>query len=158
MTALRALRVRSLVSVGLLLLTASAALARTSAIDDSATLPYDAPMVLNWQQPAPRRPVNNTMTGTLTLHVKLNVAPWMKRSGRIYLVLPAQQPGAMSASWVTQGRLLPGRIVSGSRTLVYSGPISSPFIEDVLQLTLQVDGTSLRQAYRVNFSFEMDEP
>src|SRR5437879_3044777 len=131
--------------------------ARTTVIDDSGTLPYDAPLVLHWQQLSPRRPVNNRMTGTLTVRVKLNVARWLRRPGRIYLVLPAQQPGAMNASWSTQGRLLSGNLSSGSRALVYSGLITMPFIEDVLQLTLDVDGTQLRQLYHVNFRFEMDE-
>ncbi len=145
----------------LLLLTVFAAAtpadAKTRVIDDSATLPYDAPLVLHWQQLSPRRPVNNRMTGTLTLRVKLNVAHWLRRPGRIYLVLPAQQPGAMNASWSTQGRLLPGRLSSGTRALVYSGLITMPFIEDVLQLTLEADGTQMRQLYHVNFRFEMDE-
>ena len=105
----------------------------------------------------PKIASNNRMTGTLTLRVKLNVAPWLRRPGRIYLVLPAQQPGAMNASWSTQGRLLAGRLSSGSRSLVYSGLIMTPFIEDVLQLTLEVDGTRMRQLYHVNFRFEMDE-
>jgi hypothetical protein len=144
----------------LLLMTLFAAIpadAKTTVIDDSGTLPYNAPLVLHWQQLSPRRPVNNRMTGTLTLRVKLNVAPWLRRPGRIYLVLPAQQPGAMSATWSTQGRLLAGRVSSGTRSLVYSGSITTPFIEDVLQLTLEVDGTQMRQLYRVNFRFEMDE-
>jgi hypothetical protein len=140
------------------LLFGAVAQARTTAIDDSATLPYDAPLVLHWEQLTPHRPVNNRMTGTLTVHVRLNVASWLKRSGRIYLVLPAQQPGGMSASWVTQGRLLPGHLTTGNRTLVYSGPITTPFIEDVLQLTVQVDSAQLQQLYHVNFGFEMDEP
>jgi hypothetical protein len=131
--------------------------ARTTVVDDSGTLPYDAPLLLHWQQLSPRRPVNNRMTGALTLRVKLNVAPWLRRPGRIYLVLPAQQPGAMNASWSTQGRLLAGRVSSGTRSLVYSGLITTPFIEDVLQLTLEVDGTQMRQLYHVNFRFEMDE-
>ena len=131
--------------------------AKTTVIDDSGTLPYDAPLVLHWQQLSPRRPVNNRMTGTLTVRVKLNVAPWLRRPGRIYLVLPTQQPGAMNASWSTQGRLLAGRLSSGTRALVYSGLITTPFIEDVLQLTLEVDGTQMRQLYHVNFRFEMDE-
>ena len=130
--------------------------AKTTVIDDSGTLPYDAPLVLHWQQLSPRRPVNNRMSGTLTVRVKLNVARWLRRTGRIYLMLPAQQPGAMNASWSTQGRLLPGRLSSGSRSLVYSGLITTPFIEDVLQLTLEVDGTQMRQLYHVNFRFEMD--
>jgi hypothetical protein len=140
------------------LIAAVSAAAKTTRIDDSATLPYEAPLAVHWVQVSPRPPVSNLMTGTLTLHVRLNVAPWLKRTGRIYLTLPAQQPGPMSVSWVTQGRLLPGRLTSGSRTLVYSGPITSPFIEDVLQLTLSVDGTRLQQQlYHVNFNFEMDE-
>jgi hypothetical protein len=147
-------------SLLLLLIVLAAAVpadAKTTVIDDSGTLPYDAPLVLHWQQLSPRRPVNNRMTGTLTLRVKLNVAPWLRRPGRIYLVLPAQQPGAMSATWSTQGRLLAGRVSSGTRSLVYSGSITTPFIEDVLQLTLEVDGTQMRQLYHVNFRFEMDE-
>jgi len=68
--------------------------AKTTVIDDSGTLPYDAPLVLHWQQLSPRRPVNNRMTGTLTVRVKLS---------------------------------------------------------------LEVDGTQMRQLYHVNFRFEMDE-
>lgn len=136
---------------------AAPAHAKTTVIDDSGTLPYDGPLALHWRQLAPRRPVDNRMSGTLTVRVKLHVAPWLRRSGRIYLVLPAQQPGAMSASWSTQGRLLSGNLSSGRRALVYSGLITTPFVEDVLQLTLVVDGMQMRQLYHVNFKFEMDE-
>jgi hypothetical protein len=97
------------------------------------------------------------MVGTLLLRVRLNVTPWLKRAGRIYLTLPAQQPGGITATWTTQGRLLPGQVVSGSRTLVYAGPISTPFIEDVVQLTVTVDGRRMLQSYPVNFRFEIDE-
>ncbi|HYM26822.1 MAG TPA: hypothetical protein VET66_01630 [Steroidobacteraceae bacterium] len=131
--------------------------AKTTVIDDSGTLPYDAPLVLRWQQLSPRRPVNNTMTGTASIRVRLNVGAWLHRTGRIYLMLPAQQPASLSASWTTQGRLEPGQIAAGSRTLVYAGPITTPFIEDVLQLTLNVDARQLRQLYHVNFQFQMDE-
>ncbi len=131
--------------------------ARTTVIDDSATLPYNAALALHWQQLEPRGRAKNLMVGTLELRVRLNVSPWLKRTGRIYLVLPAQQPGAMTASWTTHGRLLAGQLASGSRTLVYAGPITTPFIEDVVQLTLTVDGRRMDQAYSVNFHFEMDE-
>jgi hypothetical protein len=151
------MRPLSLLLLLMVLVAAVPADAKTTVIDDSGTLPYDAPLLLHWQQLSPRRPVNNRMTGTLTLRVKLNVAPWLRRPGRIYLVLPAQQPGAMNASWSTQGRMLAGRVRSGTRSLVYSGLITTPFIEDVLQLTLEVDGTRMRQLYHVNFRFEMDE-
>jgi hypothetical protein len=138
---------------------AAAAQSRTVAIDDSGTLPYDTPLNLKWQQLTPRGTAGNNMTGTLSVRVRLNVAPFLRHNGRIYLVLPAQPPGSMTVSWVTQGRLLPGTLTPGTRALVYSGPITTPFIEDVLQLSLVVDGTKIQpqQQYHVNFNFEMDE-
>jgi len=152
------MRLRPLPLMLTVLLVALPAAARTTRIDDSATLPYASSLAVQWEQPSPRRPVSNLMSGTLTLRVRLNVTPWLHRSGRIYLTLPAQQPGPMSVSWVTQGKLLPGQLTSGARALVYSGPITAPFLEDVLELTLRVDGTRLRQQqYHVNFNFEMDE-
>jgi hypothetical protein len=133
------------------------AMAKTTVIDDSGTLPNNAALNMRWLQASPRGPDATTMVGTLALRVKLNVAPWQKRSGRIYLALPAQAPGAMAVTWTTQGRLLPGRVVSGGRTLVYSGPISTPFIEDQVELTITVDGRRMQTLYHINFRFEMDE-
>jgi hypothetical protein len=141
----------------ILLAAAATAAARTTVIDDSGTLPHDAALALRWQQLAPRRPINNQMVGTLALRVKLNVTPWLHRTGRIYLALPAQQPGALTASWTTQGRLMAGHVATGERTLVYAGPITTPFLEDMVQLTLSVDGRRLIQGYPINFHFEMDE-
>ena len=139
-------------------LASALAAAATTRIDDSATLPYAAPLMVQWEQPSPRGARNNLMSGTLSLRVRLNVTPWLKRTGRIYLTLPAQQPGPLLVSWETQGRLLPGRLTSGSRALVYSGLITAPFLEDTLQLTLRVDGTLLgQQLYHVSFNFEMDQ-
>lgn len=130
---------------------------RTSVVDDSGTLPSNATLAMRWQQQQPRGPGANQMVGTLQLRVRLNVTPWLKHSGRIYLALPAQQPGGIGAAWTTQGRLLPGQVVSGTRALVYAGPITTPFIEDVVQLTVTVDGRRMLQSYPVNFRFEIDE-
>ena len=136
----------------------AAAEAKTTLIDDSGTLPYNAALAMHRQPLGPRGAANNLLTGTVQLRVRLNVAPWLRHSGRVYLVLPAQQPGAMSVSWTTQGRLLPGQLTTGGRMLVYSGPITTPFIEDVVQLTIAVDARRMQQAYSVNFRFEMDQP
>ena len=146
-----------LIAFCIIWLAAVPAQGRTTVIDDSATLPYNAALALHWQQLEPRGHVNHLMVGTLQLRVRLNVAPWLRRTGRIYLVLPAQQPGGMTASWTTHGRLLPGRLTAGSRTLIYAGLVTTPFIEDVVQLTLTVDGRRMAQTYPVNFRFEMDE-
>jgi hypothetical protein len=129
------------------------AFARTTVVDDSGTLPYNAALAMHWQEFAPRGAAGNLMVGTLSLRVRLNVAPFQRHTGRIFLVLPAQQPGAMSASWTTQGRLLPGQVSAGGRTLVYAGP----FMEDMVQLTISVDGRRMSQTYPVKFRFEIDE-
>jgi hypothetical protein len=125
-------------------------------IDDSGTLPYNAALALQWRQATPRGS-DTTLVGTLQLRLRLNVAPWLRRTGHIYLVLPAQQPGPMSVSWITQGRLLPGQLVSGGRALVYAGAITAPYMEDTVRLTIIVDGRRMQQTYPVNFHFEMDE-
>jgi hypothetical protein len=154
------MRPLSLLAYCIIWLAGSAAQARSTGvlIDDSATLPHDAALAMRWQQHTPRGPNSTRMTGTLALRARLNVAAWLHHSGKIYLVLPAQQPGGVSASWTTQGRLLPGRVVGGGRTLVYAGPITTPFLEDTVLLTIAVDGRRLQlQSYHLDFHFEMDE-
>lgn len=154
----------TLALVGLLfgaqpLLTSVAGAAGSSQlVDDSGSLPYDAPITVTWRSVAPRHGVpDNTLIGSTLLRVRLNVTPWLRHSGRIYLVLPVQPPGDLLASWKTQGRLLPGSLRPGGRALVYSGRLTAPFIEDQLQLTVAVDATRLQQLTHLNFHFEIDE-
>lgn len=137
---------------------ASPARAKTTPIDDAGTQALEPSVSMRWKTAVPSRSrAGNEMVGTTTLRMRLNVLPWLHRSGRIYLNLPAQPPGPISASWSTQGRLLPGHVHSGNRVLVYSGPISTPFMEDVLKVQFSVDGTLVRRAFPVTFHFEMDE-
>lgn len=127
-------------------------------VDDSGTLPYDAMFHMTWRSTAPPRGrVDNTLVGTTQLRVHLNVAPWLRHSGRIYLVLPVQPPGDMLVSWTTQGHLMPGNLRPGSRTLVYAGRINTPYLEDQVLLSIAVDAARLQQLTRVNFHFEIDE-
>lgn len=152
------MRPRPLTAFIIIWLFATSAIAKTTVIDDSGTLPNNANLAMHWQQASPRGPAGNVMVGTVQLRVRLSVAQWQRKVGRIYLALPAQQPGAVSASWTTGGRLLPGRVAAGSRTLVYSGPITTAFIEDTVQLTMNVDGRRMQQqTYHMNFHFEIDE-
>ena len=137
---------------------AGAAQAKTITIDDSGTTALEPSVRLRWQSATPPRSgTDNRMVGTTTLRVRINVTPWLKRSGRIYLALPAQPPGPIGASWVAQGRFLSGQVRSGNRMLVYAGPITSPFMDDVLQFQFTVDGTLIRRTFPVTFHFEMDE-
>lgn len=132
------------------------ALATTYRIDDSATIPLESNAVLRWRQFAPARKLDNTMEGSTIVQVRLNLAPWLKRNGRVFLVLPEQPPGRLNVSWTTQGRMLPGQLVSGQRVLVYAGPISTPQLDETLQLRIAADGTQLAAAYRIAFHFEID--
>jgi len=133
--------------------------ASTQLVDDSGSLPYDAPLTLTWRSITPHHGVpDNTLVGSAPLRVRLNVSPWLRHSGRIYLVLPVQVPGDLIASWTTQGHLLPGSLRPGGRTLVWSGRLTTPFIEDQLQLSVAVDAARVQQLItRLNFHFEIDE-
>ena len=138
-------------------LTSLPADARAVVIDDSGTLPYSSTVAMHWRELSPRSRASIEMVGALDLRVRLNVSPWLRHRGRIYMVLPAQQPGAIRAAWTTNGRLLPGQLSSSGRALVYAGPITTAFIEDMVHLTVTVDGRRMLQSYTVNFRFEMEE-
>jgi hypothetical protein len=135
-----------------------AAGAKTIQIDDSGTQTLESSVGLRWKSAAPSRTAaGNLMIGTSTIRLRLNVTPWLHHSGRIYLNLPAQQPGPIGLSWLTQGRLLPGQLQSGNRMLVFAGAIATPFLEDTLTVQYSVDGTLVQRAFPVSFHFEMDE-
>ncbi len=137
---------------------AGAARSKTITLDDSGTTALEPSVSLHWKSSTPPRSgADNLMVGTTTIRVRINVTPWLRRTARIYLALPAQPPGPIGASWVAQGRFLSGQVRSGNRMLIYSGPISSPFLEDVLQLQFTMDGTRIRRTFPVTFHFEMDE-
>jgi hypothetical protein len=133
-----------------------AAAAATFRVDDSATLPNEANTAMNWRSLAPSRAVGNAVDGTSVFTIRLNTAPWLNRVGKIYMALPEQPIGTVTAEWSTQGRLLPGELISGRRTLVYSGPIRTPLLEDTIALRISADGRRLVYPQRLQFYFEID--
>jgi hypothetical protein len=135
-----------------------AAHARSIVIDDSGSQALEPSVSMRWKAAAPSRASGgNPMVGTTTIRVRINVMPWLRHSGRIYLSLPAQQPGPIGLSWITQGRFLPGQLQSGSRVLVYAGPIATAFMEDTLTFQFTVDGALMNRSVPVTYHFEMDE-
>ena len=135
-----------------------AAPATTVTLDDSGTQALEPGVAMRWQSAVPPRPGGaDLLVGTTTIRVRINVAAWLKRSARIYLALPAQPPGPIAASWTTQGQLLPGQLKSGSRVLVYAGPVTGGFIEDTLKFQFSVNAALIARPYPVSFHFEMDE-
>jgi hypothetical protein len=132
--------------------------ANSITLDDSGSVAIEPSVLMRWKTAVPTRTAaGKLMVGTTTIRVRINVMPWLKHSGRIYLALPAQQPGPISLSWTTQGRFLPGQLVSGNRVLVYAGRITTPFMEDTLLFQFSVDGALMRRAVPVTYHFEMDE-
>ncbi len=65
------------------------------------------------------RQMSNDIEGGATVTIRLNTQPWLNRIGRIYLALPQQPIGVVNVEWATQGRMLPGKLQSGERTLVF---------------------------------------
>ena len=124
---------------------------------DSGSQALEPSVAMRWKSAVPRAGAGNLMVGTTTIRVHINVLPWLRRSARIYLALPVQQPGPLTLAWTTQGRFNAGQVRSGERLLVYAGPITAPFLEDVFKFQFAVDGSLLPRATPVTYHFEMDE-
>ena len=135
---------------------AACAHAATFRVDDTATLPSEASTTMQWRSPAPGRGASDEVEGSAVVTVRLNTAPWMNRNGKIFLVLPPVPVGEVTAEWTTQGRLLAGQVRSGSRTLVFAGPIRTSVIEDTILLRISTDGRRLASPQRLDFQFEID--
>ena len=135
---------------------ATLAHATTFRVDDSLSLPNETQTPMKWRSLAPNRAVGHAIEGTSVITIRLNVAPWLNKPGRIYMGLPEQPIGQVAAEWTTQGKLLPGQLASGNRTLVYAGPIRANIIEDTIVLRLQADGRRLAAPQRLQFYFEID--
>lgn len=129
---------------------------QTYRVDDSASQVLASNVRMKWDSIAPRSGENPTVSGDVGILVRLDTSPWVGRQGRIYMMLPAQASGEITATWSSQGRLMPGVLRSGERTLVYAGLLPAGLLEDTLRLTLQADGGKLVRAEQLNFSFEID--
>lgn len=134
----------------------STAMATTYPIDDSASLPGEAQTQMRWRSFGPSRRNADIVDGSTVVTLRLNTARWLHHVGRIYMVLPAQPQGSVSVEWTTQGRLLPGALMSGDRTLVYAGPITTTMLEDTIRVQVHTDGRRLFTAQRLQFHFEID--
>jgi hypothetical protein len=130
--------------------------AQTYRVDDGGSQVLGGPLRLKPITPMPRGELATALVGETGVLARLDLAPWKGRRGRIYLTLPQQAGGRISASWSTRGRLLPGTVRSGERALVYAGPIDVDTIEDTLRLRIQADGRELAGGIPLAFSFEID--
>ncbi len=134
-----------------------AAASQTYPVDDSASQVMQAgPVKMRWDALVPRPGQAPTIRGQVTVLVRLDVSPWQGRSGRIYQKLATVPAGPVTVTWSAQGPLLPGAVRDGERTLVYSGPLMTPRIEDTFQLTIVANGERVQRPQDLDFSFEIE--
>lgn len=156
----RPARCRLHVAAGLVLW---AALAQAPAaagvrVDDSGTIVSTPVLQMRWRQLVPGRGADHTVEGHLRVALRLNLAAWVNRQVRIYMLLAPLEPDIVEASWRTQGRLLPGQVRSGSRALVFEGRVGAALLEETLEITLAADGRVLAGTHNLQFTFELETP
>jgi glutamine cyclotransferase len=129
--------------------------AATFRVDDSQTQVLESTLPMRWQEFSPAAS-NHFIEGSTRVQVRLNLAPWQGKVGKIYMALPAQSIGAVQVNWRGQGKLLDGALQSGQRSLVYAGPINTALLDDVLMVHLRADGKLVRSLHRLEFHFDID--
>lgn len=129
-------------------------------VDDSGSQVLGGMLMLDWDAPGRGNGPRQTLSGTITVQVHLDLSPWRGRRARIFHVLPVAQTGPhILARWTTQGRLLPGQLRDGERALVYAGPISADSLQDTLRLTITTDDRlEDTESLRFGFEIEAEEP
>jgi hypothetical protein len=133
------------------------AAAQTFPVDDSASQVLQAgPLKMRWDSVVPRRGEPPTIRGQVTVLVRLDVAPWQGRNGRIYQRLATVPAGPVTVSWSASGPLLAGVVRDGERTLVYSGPLMTARLEDTLQMSIEANGERVQRPQDLDFSFEIE--
>ena len=163
MKAIRLIAVAFGLSLGQLLL-AGTAWADSSAssghnphrLDDSRSHPAADNVQMQWLPQNAGEP-NAGMQTTVRVTIYIDTAEWKDRSGRVYMVLPRDQAGStVEAEWSTSGKLLPGRLTSGERSLVYAGRIDGDSLQDEMLLRLRTAPDWQSNSRRLNFYFEID--
>ena len=125
-------------------------------LDDSRSHPAADNVQMQWL-PQNASDASAGMQTTVRVSIYIDTAEWKERSGRVYMVLPRDQAGStVEAEWTTNGTLLPGRLVSGERSLVFAGRISGDSLQDEMQVTLRTAPDWQSSSRRLNFYFEID--
>lgn len=137
-------------------LMAAATWANPHRLDDSLSHTVPPNVQMQWLPMKSGQAYAGGMEAWLRVNVRIDTRDWIGRSGRVYMVLPRDQASSVEATWTTQGRLQAGRLLSGERSLVYAGPITTPTLEDQLQVRLRTNADWQSNSRRLNFHFELD--
>lgn len=90
---------------------------------------------------------------------RLATAPYMGRDARIYYVIPADVAGLRSAAglrveWRGEGQFASGAAHPGDHVLVWTGRVEDEWMNEALNLTMQVDLQELELQEGADFGFE----
>lgn len=130
--------------------------AATVQLDDAGSFPLQPNAQMQWRSALPKSgSVPDTET-RVQVQIRINTRDYLGRNARIYMALPLDPGPQITATWQTQGQLMPGQVMSGGRTLVFSGPITGPTLEDQFDLRLRSQGDWPSASRRLNFHFELD--
>lgn len=127
----------------------------TARLDDSGSYALQPSVQMQWRSALPKfaRPSTEAV---VRVHIHIDTRAYAGQQARVYMVLPLDGDTPLTAQWQTQGRLLPGSVTSGERTLVFIGQMPSPALQDELVLRLRSDGNWSTNTRRLKFHFEMD--
>ena len=128
----------------------------TYAVDDSMSQVQAPSAALRWRDLLPTRDASNLMDARMDVRIVLNLAPWVGKQSRIYMVLPVLPQSNVEVQWTTTGLLIPGRLSSGQRQLVFQGPVPGPRIEDLMRVAVIADARDPVTPQRLNFTFEIE--
>lgn len=147
---------RRLAIAALFALLAAAAWANPHRLDDSLSHTVPPNVQMQWLPLKSGQAFAGGMEAWLRVNIRIDTRDWIGRSGRIYMVLPRDQASSIEAVWTTQGRLQAGRLLSGERALVFVGQITTPTLDDQLQVRLRSNADWQSNSRRLNFHFELD--
>ena len=142
----------------LALLIVSTSQAGSVKLDDAGSYAEQPNVRMQWRSAIASTGPSVATEARVRVHIRIDTRPYAGQQGRVYMVLPLDAGQPLRAEWQTEGRLLPGSVVSGGRALVYSGPLPSDALEDQLSVRLSSDVGWLSDSRRLNFHFELDTP
>lgn len=140
---------------GLLASASLGARANPHRLDDTGTYTVPPMVQMQWRERVGALAASG-MEATLRVHVRIDTKRWIGRRGRIYLALARDETQSIEARWTTLGRLQPGSVRSGERTLVWAGSVTAATLEDQLLMTLLSGADWQANTRRLNFQFEFD--
>lgn len=142
--------------LGLLIMSASHA--ATVRLDDAGSYAVQPNVRMQWRSAIAPTGSGAATEARVRVQIRIDTRAYAGQQGRVYMVLPQDSGPPLMAEWQTNGRLLPGSVISGGRTLVYAGPLPGNSLEDQLTLRLSSDANWLSDSRRLNFHFELDTP